>query len=242
MKKIAKSSDLFLGLVAFAYFYQPTVALMGSMVGARILFRLDDNFEQNNKIIFSFRSVFDKSDGMTDASGIVFTLLSYPKGPSLNYADKFGVLQITSGAYISTYPNNFTVILIDGDYIEGEMDVEYILPPGSALRSIYLPKSRADALYWIRDRPDYRHSCRSAAVRGSARHGPRIFCCRRSTRLQRYRSFRPTLSFSRVPGSLPRCRHTHRRFAVPQLFAPRRREQIRRRLRRSKSCQHSVAK
>ena len=103
---------------------------MGSMVGARILFRLDDNFEQNSKIIFSFRSVFDKSDGMSDGSGIVFKLLDYPRGPALDYSDKFGVLKISSNSFVNTYPNNFTILFIDGDMIEGEMQVAYTLPPG----------------------------------------------------------------------------------------------------------------
>ena len=50
-------------------------ALMGSMVGARIVFQLDEDFEQNNNIIFTLQTVFDKSDGMNSASGITFDLL-----------------------------------------------------------------------------------------------------------------------------------------------------------------------
>jgi hypothetical protein len=124
----------FLRVAAAACLFHIASALMGSMVGARINFRLDDNFEQNNRIIFTYRSVFDKSDGMGDATGIVFRVLDYPRGPSLDYADKFGVLKITAlGTYVTTYPNNFTVLFIDGDMIEGEMEVVYTLPPGSVL-------------------------------------------------------------------------------------------------------------
>jgi hypothetical protein len=125
-----------LRIIATVCLFHFTNALMGSMVGARILFRLDDNFEQNSRIIFSYRSVFDKSDGMSEAEGIVFKLLDYPKGPSLDYAKKFGVLKITSlDTYVTTYPNNFTVLFIDGDMIEGEMEVAYTLPEGSVLEN-----------------------------------------------------------------------------------------------------------
>ena len=107
-------------------------ALIGSLVGGRILVRLHDNFEQNNKIIFTYRSIFDKSDGMTDISGIRFRLLDYPKGPGLDLSDKFGELKVlASTGDIQLFPNNFTVIFIDGDMIEGEMEVEYVLPSGA---------------------------------------------------------------------------------------------------------------
>jgi hypothetical protein len=121
-------------IVATACLFHFASAIMGSMVGARILFRLDDEFEKNSKIIFTYRSVFDKSDGMSDATGIVFKALDYPKGPSIDYADRFGVLKITSlDTYVTTYPNKFTVLFIDGDMIEGEMEVAYTLPEGSVL-------------------------------------------------------------------------------------------------------------
>ncbi len=107
-------------------------ALIGSLVGGRILVRLHDNFEQNSKVIFTYRSVFDKSDGMTDISGIKFKLLDYPRGPGLDLSDKFGVLKVVASTTdIKLFTNNFTVILIDGDMIEGEMEVEYTLPAGA---------------------------------------------------------------------------------------------------------------
>jgi hypothetical protein len=125
-----------LRIIATVCLFYFTNALMGSMVGARILFRLDDNFEQNSKIIFTYRSVFDKSDGLTEVDGIVFKLLDYPEGPSLDYANKFGVLKITSlDTYVTTYPNKFTVLFMDGDMIEGEMEVAYTLPEGSVLEN-----------------------------------------------------------------------------------------------------------
>ena len=126
------NNKLILYFAILVWQFQLGGALIGSLVGGRILVRLHDNFEQNSKIIFTYRSIFDKSDGMTEISGIRFRLLDYPRGPGLDLSDKFGVLKVVaSTTEIKLFPNNFTVIFIDGDMIEGEMEVEYVLPPGA---------------------------------------------------------------------------------------------------------------
>ena len=107
-------------------------ALMGSIVGARIFFQLDEDFEQNNNIVFTLQTVFDKSDGMNSASGITFDLLQVPRGPELDYADKFGMLKVDSSGKASFFPNNFTVLFMDGDMISGELQINYVMPSGNA--------------------------------------------------------------------------------------------------------------
>jgi hypothetical protein len=133
-----------IALIVAASHFRFGNALIGSLVGARIQIRLDDNFEQNHRIFFSYRTVFDKSDGMTDISGIKFKLLDYPRGPELNLADKFGTLKIMALTHVVLYPNNFTVIFIDGDMIEGEMEVAYVLPEGKSFDIALLFRSSRD--------------------------------------------------------------------------------------------------
>ena len=100
---------------------------MGSIVGARIQFQFDENFEQNKKIYFTLCTVFDRSDG---ARMISFDLFDTPRGPALSIPDKFGMLKVESSGTFAVYPNNFTVIFVDGDMIWGEMQAQFVMPPG----------------------------------------------------------------------------------------------------------------
>jgi hypothetical protein len=129
----------------FTALFKSSRGTIGSLVAARISLQLDDNFEQNSKVIFTYRTIFDRSNGMTEINGITFTLLGYPRGTSLNYADMFGVLQVKCGGAIKAIPNNFTVLYVDGDNIEGEMVVECILSQGNNIA--FLPSSQCGLMH-----------------------------------------------------------------------------------------------
>ena len=104
-----------------------------TVMGGSIHWHLEDDFETSRNVTFTMVTYWDQSEIAYEGTGVDVVIGEPIVMPSdgLSYAARFGNLKVQMGSYMWMFPNKYTVMSLEGDYIEGWLTVSFIVPDGA---------------------------------------------------------------------------------------------------------------